>query len=173
MSIRKKKIEEKAKEQAESAENLSDPLLSISKLEFRFDLDRATIRKRLAEAGLEPDSEKSNEKLYRLSRVAPFLEANEEDKKLEAVKRRKLEAEASLKELELREATGEMASVAEFTETVQKLFGSLHKKLAVQLPTRISARCHKAKTQAEVGEILRLEISKVFDALRNDFTQFL
>lgn len=146
--------------------------LSISKLAFRFELDRATVRKRLNKAGIKPNSEREKEKLYLLTPELEQILAETNDN-LDATKLRKLDAEADLKEIEVQKRRGELVSVAEFTEAVQQIFGTLHKKLAVQLPKRISARLAKLATQNEIAEILSQEIGKEFSNLRNNHQQFL
>lgn len=146
--------------------------LSISQLAFRFELDRATVRKRLQKANIEPHSEREKEKLYLLTPELEQILAETNDG-LDAVKLRKETADAELKEIKVAEARGETASVAEFTEVVQQLFGAMHKKLAVQLPKRVSLRLSKAATQAEISRILTQEIGKEFTDLRNNHKKFL
>ena len=147
-------------------------LLSISQIAFRFNLDRATVRKRLQKAEIKPDSDKEKEKLYLLT---PELEqiVTEFFDDLDATKLRKLDAEADLKEIEVQKRRGELASAAEFTEIVQQIFGTLHKKLAVQLPKRISLRLSKAATQAEISTLLTQEITKEFSNLRQNHKAYL
>jgi len=142
---------------------------NISQLAKKFKLDRATIRERVELNEIEPVSTKANEKLYHLDDVEVLLSQSE----LNEAKLRKLDAEAELKELEVKKKLGEFASVAEFTEIVQKIFGRLHKKLAVQLPGRIANKLHNAATAADGAALLKQEISKEFDALRSDFKKYI
>lgn len=145
---------------------------SISKLAMRFDLDRATVRKYLDEAGIKPVEEKEKGKLYELSED---LEAalNAQTKPIDAAKLRKEKAEAALRELKLAEATGEMCSVADFTQVVQMLFGNLHKKTCVHLPKTIAKKLKKAKSETEITRILEKELSAVFTELRENYKKFL
>lgn len=142
---------------------------SITALSKKFVLDRATVRDRLDEAGIQPVSVKAKEKLYHLDDVEIVLSQSE----MNEAKLRKIEAEAELKELELKIKSGDYASVAEFTEIVQRIFGRLHKKLAVQLPGRVANRLHNANSSADVAALLKTEITKEFNDLRNDFTKYL
>lgn len=142
---------------------------SISALSRKFKLDRATVRERLETAEIKPVAVKAKEKLYLLDDVQIILSQSE----MNEAKFRKLDAEADLKELELQVKRGEYASVAEFTEIVQKIFGRLHKKLAVQMPGRIALRLHNANSSSDVSDLLKAEINKEFDALRHDFKQYL
>lgn len=144
-------------------------LLSISALSEQYGIDRATVRKRLRD--IEPVEVKAKEKLYDAEEVAELLLAKDED--YEKLKRRKMQAEAELKELELRERLGEVASVDEFKDVVQKIFGNLHKRVAVQTPRKISGKLLNANSQSDIAEILRRELGQAFDDLRADWKQFL
>ena len=164
------------KNSPKNGENITKPITennplhySISALSRKFVLDRATVRDRLEKAEIKPVSERAKEKLYRLEDVEDALSQDE----LEAAKLQKLQAEAKLKEHDLQIKRAEFASVAEFTEIVQKVFGRLHKKLAVQMPGRIALRLHNANSSADVNALLKAEIAKEFDALRNDFKKYL
>lgn len=149
-----------------------EKLLNLSQLEFRFGINRATIRKRLSESGIEPHTEREKEKLFLLTDEIEEILTKSSDG-LNAVKLRKETADAELKEIKVAEARGETASVAEFIGVTQQIFGSLHKKLAVQLPKRIAARLAKAKNQAEISQILTQEITKEFTDLRSNHKKFL
>ena len=75
-------------------------LLSVSKIAMRLELDRATVNKRLAAAGVSPVKESSNEKLYELTDELEEILLKSDDE-LEALKKRKLQAETELKETSL------------------------------------------------------------------------
>lgn len=148
----------------------NDPFLySITALSKKFKLDRATVRERLEAAEILPRITKAKEKLFHLDDVEVVLAQSE----LNEAKLRKLDAEAELKQLEVKKKLGEYASVAEFTEVVQQIFGRLHKKLAVQMPGRIANKLHNANSAADVAAILKAELGKEFNELRNDFTKYL
>jgi DNA-binding transcriptional ArsR family regulator len=145
---------------------------NVSQLAFRFDLDRGTVRKRLMDAGIIPIDEKAKEKLYELTdRLIEVLERP--DKLLDEAKLRKETAVARQQEIKASIAEGEVASVAEFTDAVQRLFASMHKELAVRMPKQLAARLAKAKTPAEASKILGLYVTKVFTDLRDDHQKFL
>lgn len=147
-------------------------LLNISQLAFRFDLDRATTRKRLKEAGIEPVEEKAKEKLYELTeRIASILD--QADAKLADAKRRDIEAAAKLKEIKVMEAEGELAPVGEFIDAVQKIFNQMYQEIAVRQPQRLGGKLAKAKTSAEASAIIRADTAKIFATLRSDHTKFL
>lgn len=146
-----------------------EQILSISALSRHFNLDRATVSDRLARAEVKPVSEKASEKLYRLEDVEQVLSQDE----LDAAKLEKLQAEAALKKFELAVKQGDYAPVAEFAEAVSRIFGRLHRRLAVQMPDRMAGRLHKAESQAAIARLLKDEIQKEFASLKADFTQYL
>ena len=144
---------------------------SITALSRLLKIDRGTVRERLVSLEVEPvSSQKGKETLYELTEADLKLLGNDEH---EAEKLRKTKAEADLKELELANKRGEFASVKEFTEIVQKIFGKLHKKLAVNLPNRLANQLHNANSSSEVTDILRNEIGKEFESLRSDWKGYL
>ena len=139
---------------------------------MRFSLDRATVRKRLMDAEIEPASEAAKEKLYELTED---LEAAllAQTRPIDAAKLRKETAEAQIKEIKLREMTGEMASVAEFTQIVQALFGAMHKRACVQLPKKLAKKLSKSKDEAEISRLLEKEYGALFLELRANYKKFL
>jgi hypothetical protein len=145
---------------------------NVSQLAFRFDLHRATVRTRLMEAGIAPVDEKAKEKLYELtSELVSALE--KDDKLLDEAKLRKETAVARQQEIKVAMLEGEVAPVSEFLDTVQRLFGSMHKELAIRMPKQLAARLAKAKTPAEASKILAVYVTKVFTNLRDDHQKFL
>lgn len=146
--------------------------LSISKLAMRFSLDRATVRKRLSDAEIEPVSETEKEKLYALTED---LEAAllAQSRPIDAAKLRKETAEAQIREYKLAEITGEMCSVADFTQVTQAIFGNLHKKCCVHAPKVLAKKLKKAKTETEITRILEKELSGIFLDLRTNYKNFL
>lgn len=160
--------EKPAEPTTKPAENSAN-LLSISALSRRFILDRATVRDRLEKAGIKPKIVKEKEKLFLLEDVEIVLKPSE----LDEAKLRKIDAEAELKELEVKKRLGEYGSVAEFTEITQKIFSRLYKRLAVQLPGRIASRLHNANSTADVAELLKSAIENEFKDLRTDFKGYL
>jgi hypothetical protein len=164
-STKTSKVAEKPPEPPENSANL----YSISALSRKFKLDRATVRERLENAEIEPVQTKAKEKLYLLDDVEIALSQSE----MNEAKLRKLDLEADIKELEYKIKSGEFASVAEFTEVTQAIFSRLQKKLAVQLPGRIASKLHNANSSADVAAILKNEIAKEFDSLRENFQKYL
>lgn len=147
-------------------------LLSIQKIAFRCGLDRATTKKRLDALGYEPAEEKEKLKLYVFD---PAMEAEltETNDKYNEVRIRKETANAQLLEQKLAIVSGDVCSVAEFTDYVQRLFGSMHKEIVVRFPKKIAGRVNKAKTTSEASAILTYELKKIFTTLREDREDYL
>jgi hypothetical protein len=144
--------------------------VSILALSRIFNIDRVTIRDRIEKAGIKPVSVKINEKLYALDEKLEMVIRQDE---LAEAKLKKLELEGEKLEHDLAIKRGEFASVSEFTEIIQKVFGRLHKRVVVQLPKRTSKRLHEANSSAELAQFLETELAKEFNDLRSDFTKFL
>ena len=148
-------------------------LLNISKLAFRFDLDRATVRSRLNGAGIEPVEEKAKEKLYLLdARLERALQPDEDDL-LDAAKLRKTTAEADLKEIEVQKKNGELIPAADCVEAVTRLFNAMQKKCVVQTPKKLAKKLAKAKNETEIAMILTTEYEHIFQELRENHQKFL
>lgn len=159
------KAEEKPPEPEFQYEHVS--ILALSRM---FNIDRATVRDRIEKAGIKPVKTAVNEKLYALDENLEMIIRQDE---LAEAKLEKLRAEIELKEHDLAIKRGEYASVAEFTEINQKIYGRLHKRVVVQLPKRISKRLHEANSSADLAQILETELAKEFNDLRSDFRKFL
>lgn len=147
-------------------------VVTIAELGRRYDLDRASVRKYLREAGIEPVSIKAKEKLFE---ITPQLDKvlDQTDTKLTEAKLRKENADARLKEIKLAEAEGELAPVGEFTEYVQALFGAMHKEMAVRMPQRLAPRLGKAKTASDAKKVLTVEVNHIFKVLRENHETYL
>lgn len=143
--------------------------MSISALSRFFKLDRATVRDRIEKAGVHAVSVKAKEKLYRFEDVDLVLSQSE----LDEAKLKKLEAEAELKELDLAVKRGEYASVAEFTEIVQRMMARFYQKTVQAMPTRIASKLHNANSTIETAEILRAELIKEWKHLRDNYPDYI
>lgn len=143
------------------------PTYSLLKLSEHFEIDRTTLRQRLDNAGIKPVIDKANRKEYRLEDVEPLFESEED---LDALKIRKLKAEAGLKELELDEQRGDLLPRKDVEDHLQKLFTAMFQRLTVRMPKEISRQLHKATSPAQVTTILQTSIQQVFNELRRDHT---
>jgi hypothetical protein len=146
--------------------------LSIKAIAARCGLDRATAKKRLDENNYSPIEEQAKLKLYRFDAGMESVLTETRDK-LTDVRIRKEQAMAKKIELQNAEIEGELASVAEFIDTIQKVFGNLHKEVVVRQPRRLAARLAKAKTSADANKILSKDSEGIFKVLVEDFEKFL
>lgn len=146
----------------------AEELLSISKLAERFELDRATVRKRLAAASVAPRRETKREKLYAVAEVEAYL-SNVGDP-LEAARLRKLQQESDLLELRLARERGELVSAQEVGDELQEVFKRLYQRLAVQYPREIAQQLYKAESPGQITDIMRHDMGRFFNEIREDYT---
>lgn len=146
----------------------AEELFSISKLALQFELDRATVRKRLLAAGVAPVRETQREKLYRLAEVEQHL-ANT-GAPLDAARLRKIEQESDLLELRLARERGELVSMQEVGDELQEVFKRLYQRLAVQYPREIAAQLYKAESPGQITDIMRHDMGRFFNEIREDYT---
>jgi hypothetical protein len=146
--------------------------LSIQQIALRCGLDRATTKKRLDQHRYEPAINGKKLKIYRFD-AEMEARLTESDTKLTDAKTRKETAAAQLAEIKVAKEIGELASVGEFIDVVQRLFGAMHKEIAVRMPKRLAARLAKAKNPAEISKILSADLNKTFNDLREDHSKFL
>lgn len=143
------------------------PRANISQLAEDFELDRASVRKRIQEAGIEPVEERAKEKIYE---VSPRLAAILSDVKspLSEAKLRRETAEAEIRELKLAEMRGEMVPMAEVVERFQQGFVRFYKEFALHQPKRLAARLAKTKTAVEASRLLKTDTEKIFARWKED-----
>lgn len=143
-------------------------LYSISRLAEYFDVDRATMRKRLDESGVKAVSEKAKEKLFRFEEAeAAMLEAGD-DPLLDEAKRRKLTAEAKLKEIQVKREEEDLLPRREVEDLVQKLFTAMFQRVAVRMPRELAPQLAKAENTAQMIAILQTSVEKIFNDLRTN-----
>jgi hypothetical protein len=147
-------------------------LLSISQLAARFELDRATVRKRLDAAGITPVSEKAKEKLFDVAIAQEVIEI-QADATYEKARARKIALEAELKELDLQRERGELVAIRDVREDLQKIFQRLFQRIAVQSPKELAGALFKAESAAQVEDILRKHNGKIFSDIRRDHQAYL
>lgn len=145
--------------------------LSIARIAIKCNLDKATTRQRLEKYGYSPVSEAVNLKLYRFD-AEMESRLTETSDELGQVRIRKETAAARKIELQVAEAEGELASVAEFTDIVQRLFGGTYKE-TIRMIKRWAPRLVKMKTPAEAEKFMMTEYQKFANSLRSDFQKFI
>lgn len=147
-----------------------EKLYSISELRELTGLDRATIRTRLD--GIEPQGGAKNAKTYALKVALPALIAGA-SAEMDAAKLRKAEADAELREIDLKRELGAVVEVKEVRTYTQTLVQGIHQRVAVRMPGEIAPQLYKAESTAQITEILQHELGRIFNELRDDHTRFL
>jgi hypothetical protein len=152
------------------SEATTDVLLSISALARLCGRDRATVVKCLKE--VEPAEKKKKETLYRLEEAIPAIVAGADAEMAEA-KLRKAQADAELKEIDLKRERGEVVEVKDVRAYAQALFRALHQRFTVRMPRDVAAQLYKAESAAQITEVLQREAGRIFNEVRDDHTSLL
>lgn len=144
---------------------------SIKRISELLKIDRATVAKRLLALKYQPVVAEAKLKLFNFDEAmeAALLETND---RLTDVRVRKETAAAEKIELAVAEAKGELASVAEFTDIVQRLFGGCYKE-NVRMIKKWSSRVVKFKTAAEAEKYMLGEYQRFSNSLQMEFEKFL
>ena len=153
--------------------DLQPKLLSISEIARRCNINRATAAARLDDLGYEPDeSSNAKNKLYAFDDEMEFSIKAAKDS-LSAARIRDTRASAQIKELKLAEAKGELVSMHETVELVQKIASSIYQEFTVRQPKRIAAKLAKAKNVTEVRKVLKTDTNRIMKSLRENFERFI
>jgi len=145
--------------------------LNISQLAEEFDLDRASVRKRIQEARIEPVETKAKLTIYEVNqRLAAVL--SDVKSPMNEARLRKETAAAEKIEMQNAIARGELVDMSKAIERMQAVLTSLYKEFGVHQPKRLASRLAKAKTAAEVAKILKADNDKVFARLREKDSEF-
>lgn len=84
------------------------------------------------------------------------------------LKRRKLEAETELVELELAEAKGLVAPIEQIERALAKAFGEVRANLRNVLPARAASRLVGEKSETKIKSVLVEEIDQSLEALADE-----
>jgi hypothetical protein len=147
---------------------------SVDALTKLFGVNRRTLLARLK--GAAPvKSGAGGGKLYRLEDVAQGfisqpLRGREADE-LAGVRARKLVAETELAELKLKRERGEVVAVADVRDDYHEVFREFHTRFTVTVPQRLGPRLRVATTAREAEEILRVELEREFQEVRDEHAQ--
>jgi hypothetical protein len=148
--------------------------LNESEIAKKVKLHRQTVAARLEDLGYEPDPERSKVKLkvYWFDSEMEFAIKSAKDT-VSAMKIRDLRATAELKEMKLAEARGDLVSVAETIEIVQRIVGKMYQEFTIQQPKRIAAKLAKAKNAAAIKKVLKADTDAIMKNLRQNFERFI
>jgi hypothetical protein len=148
--------------------------LNESEIAKKVKLHRQTVAARLDDLGYEPDPERSKVKLkvYWFDSEMEFAIKSAKDT-VSAMKIRDLRATAELKEMKLAEQRGDLVSVAETIEIVQRIVGKMYQEFTIQQPKRIAAKLAKAKNAAAIKKVLKADTDGIMKNLRQNFERFI
>ncbi len=148
-------------------------LLSISEISKRVKIHRQTVTSRLDDLGYKPhESSTPKLQLYEFDSEMEFALKAAKDT-VSAMKIRDLRATAQLKEMKLAEARGELVSMQETIEIVQRIVGKIYQEMIVSQPKRIAPKLAKAKNVAAVRKILKSDTDQIMKSLRQNFERFI
>lgn len=140
--------------------------LSISALAERFEMDRATVSKRLSNAPFERGPK--NSKVYSVEDIAELLTAEEDSPELEAAKLRRAVADAEKAELTVAKMRGELVNRVEVITEVQGIFAGLYQKVCIHYVRRNAGRLHKIETNKELAEVLQNDLMEIFNEIADE-----
>jgi DNA-binding transcriptional regulator YhcF (GntR family) len=147
---------------------------SISELARIFNLDRATVSKRLKD--IEPASQVGYKgaKEYTISEVTHLLQSSAQSSYgEEQAKVRRAMADAEKAEINVAKLRGELVSVSEMKDAVHTLVKSLFQRCVVVSPRALARKIIGKSDPGEVEIILRAHYSEIFEELRALPTNFL
>lgn len=118
--------------------------------------------RRFAEAGV---IEKTGRNRYRLGQAVPALfeelsKGGDAGAELTKERVRKTRAEATMAELELAKATGEVCSIREAEDAMDMLIGLVRTNM-LQIPTRVASMLIGETSESKFKDVLRQEIIQV------------
>jgi hypothetical protein len=145
---------------------------NISQLAKATHLDRATIVRRLAAAGVAPVRTRAKEKQFDVNQATAVLGAAREvdanQNGYHKARTQKTTAEAARILLKLQRERGELAPVAELREGAFQLVKALHQRFS-RYARDARGRLFKAKSLNEIERILASDFASIFEDLKRDY----
>jgi hypothetical protein len=147
---------------------------NISELARAAGKDRATVRKLLEAAGVQPKRTRAKEKQFDVNQATAALTSREpaEQNGYHKARTQKTTAEAARILLKLQRERGELAPVAELREGAYTLVKAMHQRFS-RYARDARGRIFKAKSTADVERILTADIALIFDDLKRDYPNIL
>jgi hypothetical protein len=147
-------------------------LASISELARMFNLDRATVTKKLKDVEPEQQQGYKGAKMYRVVTVATLLSQGSTYSEDQAKARRAL-ADAEKAELMVARLRGELVPVADMKDAVHQLVKSLFQRCVTVAPRQLSRKLVGKSDPGEIEVLMREYYAAVFEELRALPTNFL
>lgn len=147
--------------------------LNLSQIEMRTGVYRQTAKKRMESAGILPHPDSTEkEKFYKWDAVTEALVLKSENAYTEArIDRTSVQTERD--RLKLEQEKGELIPRRDVVHDTSLLFGTLHKKIAVQGIKDLVKGIRKAKTAADAEAFARGILNQPFMDAREDYPKFL
>jgi hypothetical protein len=150
-------------------------LANLSELARASGYDRATVAKRLREAGVNPKKTRAKEKQFDVNQATAALTATrapEVDHGYRTARTQKTTAEAARLLLKLKREQGELAPVAELRAQAFTLVKAMHQRFS-RYARDARNRVFRAKTPTEVERIMASDFAVIFDDLKRDYPNIL
>lgn len=142
--------------------------LNLVELAEEFNLDRATVAKRLADVPFRRGPK--NSKLYDVELAAVAIEESEDSPEMEAAKLRRAIADAERAEINVAKLRGTLVNRIEVLTEVQEVFSRLYQSVTIQYIRRNAGRLSKLKTSAELAERLQGDLMAIFLEIADDYS---
>ncbi len=143
----------------------------MSELARRFGLNRETVRERLKRNGVEPKSQTAREKRYDVAEATRALRPKGAEGLREA-QTEKTAAEAERAKLKLERERGEVVSMQDVREGLQKLIKQIYQHFAVTSPATLAPQL-RGKSVAQMEATLKRDAERFFTALRTEHESYL
>jgi len=148
-----------------------EKFFSTAELARIYELDRATVGKRLA--GVPHRSGPRGAKLYKIEDIHALLAPSAPECDLEEARLRKARAEAERIEILVAKLKGDLVSVRETRRALHSIFKSLYHRVVILFPRAGGGRLIGIKDRAEMEARLREELTEIFDELRTSPDNFI
>ena len=141
---------------------------NTSELHRATGLDRATVKKRLKDAGVKPIKTESRKTEYDANKAMSALSSTDSRSHgYDKARTQKTTAEAARVLLKLQRERGELAPISELRDFAFNLVKALYTRLK-RYPREAKARIHKAKTPDEVEQIINADLDLIFENIKRD-----
>jgi hypothetical protein len=147
-------------------------LKNISEISEEYGIHRETVRTRLKAAGFKPHPS-STPKETKYIVTAALIAALQPNGIKASRETEKLDVDIATRRLKLEEMQGKLASVQEFADITNQIFGALYKKIALNMPSAITKKVRAAKTDAEGSRIMSEYAKKIFTEARENHKEFI
>jgi hypothetical protein len=138
-------------------------------------LDRATITRRLDDAGVQPKAKKKGAgggTIYDADQALKVLTAGDRSGITDA-RLKRLNVAAAREMLKLKKERGDLLEYGEVRDVLQRIFNRLFQTITISYWRDNKRRLHRSKTADALEIAGRADMEKIFNDLRADFRRFL